>query len=226
MSIEGPILIFLASGVQGGAVVQAAHRRGYPVGRLVRTLDVRDYPGIETRKGDLDDPESLARACAGAAHLVLQVPTGPAAEMVARAQAAVGAAKRAGVRSLVLKLASASRPAPCAEPSFVANAAVEAVVRAAGLPFAVVRPTLYLDNLLKPSARADIVEQSVFAPPIAAEQRIAWTSAEDCAEASILLLERGPDGGDHRIAGAVGVTGPALAGRLSNGVGRAIAYHA
>ncbi|WP_018389891.1 SDR family oxidoreductase [Ancylobacter sp. FA202] len=226
MAISGPILVFLAGGVQGGAVVHAAYRRGYPVRRLVRTPHSPEHPGIETLQGDLDDPESLALACAGVAHLVLQVPTGAPADMVARARAAVDAARRAGVRSLVLKLASASRPSPCAEPSFVANAAVEAVVRAAGIPAAIVRPTLYLDNLLKPSARADIVNYGIFAPPIAAEQRIAWTSAEDCAEAAVLLLERDAYGGDHRIAGTASVTGHELVGLLSRGVGKPIDYRA
>jgi uncharacterized protein YbjT (DUF2867 family) len=226
MSIAGPILVFLANGVQGGAVVRAAYRRGHPVRRLVRAPQGPEPLGIETLRGDLDDPESLALACVGAAHVVLQVPTGPIADMIRRTQGAIDAAKQAGVRSLVLKLASASRPSPCSEPSFVANAAVEAVVCAAGIPCAILRPTMYLDNLLKPSVLADIVKYSVFAPPIAAEQPIAWTSVEDCAEAAIILLERGAYGGDHRIAGPASVTGRELADLLSKGVGKPIAYHA
>ncbi|MDQ1155202.1 uncharacterized protein YbjT (DUF2867 family) [Brevundimonas sp. SORGH_AS 993] len=226
MSITGPILVFLANGVQGGAVVQAALRRGHPVRRLVRRPQGSDPVGTETVLGDLDDPRSLAVACAGVAHLVLQVPTGDAAEMARRAQSVVDAARQAGVRSLVLKLASASRPAPCAEPSFIANAAVEAVVRAAGLPCAVLRPTMYLDNLLKPSVTADIVRHGVFSPPIAAEQRIAWTCADDCAEAAIRLLERGAYGGDHCIAGPVSATGPELAATVAKAIGKPVAYHA
>jgi hypothetical protein len=84
-------------------------------------------------------------------------------------------------RSAVLKLASAGLPAPCEEPSFIANAMIEDMVRRSGLPFAIVRPTMYLDNLLKPSASRDIVEHGRFAPPIAEQQEIAWTSTDDCA---------------------------------------------
>jgi hypothetical protein len=39
---------------------------------------------------------------------------------------------------------------------------------------------MYLDNLLKPSASRDIVEHGRFAPPIAEQQEIAWTSTDDC----------------------------------------------
>ena len=120
----------------------------------------------------------------------------------------------------------ACRPAPCPEPSFVANAMVEDIVRGSGMPFAVIRPTLYLDNLLKPSARREIIGHGVFAPPIAESQRIAWTSVDDCADAALTLLERGAYGGDHRIAGFESVTGEEFAARVSAGLGRRIVYRA
>lgn len=227
MSVSGPILVFLANGVRGGAVVRAAQKRGFPVRMLVRQtgtgLDLRD---VETVRGDLNDPASLVTACAGVAHAVLQIPIDAEPVMVRQAEAAVAAARRGGVRTLILKLASASRPFPCDEPSFAANAAVERVVRASGIPSAIVRPSLYLDNLLKPSAQADLIERGVFAPPIATRQRIAWTCADDCAEAAMLLLERGAYGGDHRIAGAHSVTGDEFARHLSTAWGRSIAYQA
>lgn len=176
--------------------------------------------------GDLDDPASLSAAARGCAHAVLQVPTGEQAIMVDQVGNALDALRHAGVRSIVLKLASASRPAPCDEPSFVANAAIEGLVRSSCIPFAIVRPTMYLDNLLKPSARADIAERGVFSPPIASEQRIAWTSTDDCAQAAIMLLEQDHYGGDHLVSGPESVTGDELAARLSAGLGKPITYHA
>ena len=228
MAVTGPILVFLANGVQGGAVVRAGSRRGHGMRALLRAATIADArpPGVDISLGDLEQPESLATACAGVAHIVLQVPTSAAPTMVRQANNAVLAARQAGVSSIILKLASASRPAPCSEPSFVANSAVEEVVRQSGIPFAIVRPTMYLDNLLKPSARAEIVRDGVFAPPIAVEQSIAWTSADDCAEAAILLLERGQYGGDHRVAGADSVQGRELAERLSAGLNRRLSYRA
>jgi len=146
--------------------------------------------------------------------------------MRAHVENALSASRSCGLTSVILKLASASRRAPCEEPSFVANAMIEDRVRQSGLPFAIVRPTMYLDNLLKPSARQEIVEQGVFMPPIAASQRIAWTSAEDCAEAAVMLLERGVYGGDHRVAGPDSLTGDELANRIGAGLGRSVSYRA
>ncbi|MCX5512037.1 nucleoside-diphosphate sugar epimerase [Kaistia algarum] len=223
------VLVYLANGVQGGAVVRAALCSGFKVRALVRdrggshALAARD---VELVEGDLRDPTALLAASAGVGHAVLQVPIGPADQMLTMAANAVTASRAAGLRSIALKLASASRPAPCAEPSFIANAQIEHLVRSEGPPFAVVRPTLYLDNLLKPSARADIVGDGVFSPPIDASQRIAWTSADDCAAAAMALLDRGVDGGDHLIAGPESVTGDELAARISTGLGRPVVYRA
>jgi len=226
MPVSGPILVFLANGVQGGAVARVAALRGHSVRSLVRTPSADRPPALDFVVGDLDDEASLTTAAQGCAHAVLQVPTASEAVMVRQVGNALSALDQAGLRSIILKLASASHPAPCPEPSFVANATVEALVRDASIPSAVIRPTMYLDNLLKPSASADIAQRGMFSPPIADHQRIAWTSADDCALAAILLIEEDCYGGDHLIAGPESVTGDELAARISAGLGRTIAYHA
>jgi uncharacterized protein YbjT (DUF2867 family) len=222
-----PILVYLAAGVQGSAVVHAALRRGLKVRALVRDRERAAAllpPSVELAEGDLRDAASLRAASTGISHAVLQIPIGSQGDMRIQADNAVSASLASGMKSIVLKLASASRPAPCEEPSFVANAMIEDVVRASRLPFTIVRPTMYLDNLLKPSARKDIVEHGIFAPPIAESQRIAWTSVEDCARAAVTLLERGIVLGDHRVAGPESVDGNELVTRIGAGLGRRIAY--
>lgn len=222
------VLVYLAAGVQGSAAVRAALARGLKVRAMVR--DRARTPSfladcVEIAEGDLDDLASLEAASVGVTHAVLQVPTGPAEVMADHASNAASASIAAGLRSVVLRLASASRAAPCTEPSFVGNARVEDALRQAGLAFASVRPTMYLDNLLKPSARSEIIDSGIFAPPIAATQRIAWTCVDDCARAAIELLLQGATG-DYRIAGAHSLSGDELAARISDGLGRRIAYQA
>lgn len=226
-----PVLVYLAAGVQGSAVVRAALARGYPVRALVRDrsralrLAVSATERMEWVEADLDDIDALRAASTGVGHAVLQIPTGPADRMAGQARNAAAASVAAGLRSVVLRLASASRPPPCSESSFIGNWEVENALQQAGLSFASVRPTMYLDNLLKPSARREIVEEGIFAPPMAASQCIAWTSVDDCARAAILLMERGATG-DYRVAGARSLDGHALAGRVAAGLGRPVAYRA
>lgn len=222
------VLVFLAAGVQGSAVVRAALARGFSVRALVRDrsrIPGIPLPDVEWIEADLDNVDAMRAASAGIRHAVLQVPTGPADAMVKHARNAAVALCNAELHSMVLKLASASRPVPCTEPSFVGNSRVEGVLRDAGLAFATVRPTMYLDNLLKPSALREIIQDGVFAPPIPASQRIAWTSADDCARAAITLLERGVTG-DFRIAGMQSMDGAELAASIQAGLGLPVRYRA
>lgn len=225
--LSGPLLVSLGNGVQGAAVVRAARRRGLAVRAMVRagaaTAALRAL-GAEVVEADLDDAAAVHAASRGATHAVLQFPAGPGETTLARARLALAAARAARLQSLVLKLSSAPLPAPCPEPSLRTNAELVALARGAGLRCAIVWPTLYLDNLLKPAARTDIVAHGVFAPPIAAAQRIAWTSADACAEAALALLRHGTDGGCYRIAGVERLTGPELVQRLSAGLGRPVRY--
>lgn len=222
------VLVFLAAGVQGSAVVRAALARGFSVRALVRDrsrVPRISLPNVEWVEAGLDSVDAMRAASAGVRHAVLQVPIGPADTMVEHARNAAVALRSADVQSMVLKLGSASRPAPCAEPSFVGNARVEDVLRDAGLAFAAVRPTMYLDNLLKPSALREIVQEGIFSPPISASQRIAWTSVDDCARATITLLEGGATG-DFRIAGTQSLDGVELAASIEAGLGFPVRYRA
>lgn len=225
MSTSERILVYLANGVQGGAVAREAARRGFAVTALVRDPAKSaglTRLGIDLAHGDLADAASLRAAHAGVSAVVLQVPIGPPDMVRGLAENALAAAKDVRTR-VILKLASASRAAPCDEPSFVANAAIEAMVKSSGLPCAIIRPTMYLDNVLKPGVRQEVAG-GVFQVPIDAAQRIAWTSADDCAAAALTLIENGAYGGNHLISGPDSVTGAELVAALSRGLGRGIIY--
>jgi len=222
-----PILVYLANGVQGAAVVHAVLRRGLKVRALVRNAarcPALNLRGVDLVEGDLLDVDSLRAASTGVAHAVLQIPIGSEDVMRAQAENALSATAAAGLTSIILKLSSASRPPPCEEVSFISNAMIEAMLCRSAVPCAIVRPTMYLDNLLKPAVRMQIANDGVFAPPIRESQRIAWTCADDCAEAAVALLVTGRYGGDHRIAGAESVMGNELTARISRGLGRSVRY--
>ncbi|WP_245432737.1 NmrA family NAD(P)-binding protein [Rhizobium sp. WW_1] len=230
VDLSKPVLVYLANGVQGGAVARAASRHGLKVRALVRNpvhSSSLEEAGVELAQADLFDLGSLVAASQGASGAVIQIPMGAQSDMAAQATHAFNAAKIAGLSSIILKLGSASRPEPCEEPSLVANAMVEDIARQSGMLSAIVRPTMYLDNLLRPHTRADLVENGLFAAPISESQQIAWTSADDCAEATVRLLMAGPAGvGDYRISGPESLSGDALAERIMVGLGRPIVYRA
>lgn len=223
------VLVYLVNGVQGRAAVRAALARGFSVRALARDrakAACLAAEGAELALGDLDDAASLRDASTDVDHAIVQIPIGPMQRMRIQAGNALLAARAGGLRSVILRLPSVSRPAPCDEPSFVANAMLKEMVAGSGLRWAVVHPTMYLENLLKRAALADLAECGAFRPPIAASQPIAWTCVDDCARAAVMLLEKGAYGSDCRVAGPESVTGDELMARISAALGRPLRYEA
>lgn len=77
MDKEKPILIYSANGVQGGAVVRQAIKRGYRVRALVRNAEkstrLKEL-GVEIVEADLQHAEKLRDAYHGSDYVVLQIP--------------------------------------------------------------------------------------------------------------------------------------------------------
>ncbi|MFZ5650512.1 MAG: SDR family oxidoreductase [Bacillota bacterium] len=70
---EGPVLVTGATGLVGSDLAARLLGRGYRVRVLARKAEEVNLPGAEIAEGDITDPDSLEKACAGveaAVHLV------------------------------------------------------------------------------------------------------------------------------------------------------------
>ncbi len=153
------ILVYLANGAQGGAVARQAIARGHIVRALVRDPAKSDQLaslGIEVFQGDLQSSENLIDAHRQIDFVVLQMPLGPPAKVASLMENALAAIKANHIEGVVTKMASAHPSIPTDEPSFVANQLIFDSMRDSGLRFSVIRPTMYLDNLMKPGTRTGI----------------------------------------------------------------------
>ena len=94
------ILVVGGTGTVGSALVRELAARDAPLRVLVRSLGRRPFPPkTQIVTGDLADPASLSAAFHGIERLFLLTP--PVDTMVALQQAALDAARRAGVRQVV-----------------------------------------------------------------------------------------------------------------------------
>ncbi len=155
---RGPVLVIGATGQQGGATARALLRRGRIVHALVRDADApaavalqRD--GARLVVGDLDAAESLRTALGSveAVFLVLTMMTGHRITpegVQAEQQRGTRVAELAydvGVEQLVYSsLQSADTHSGI--PHYESKAAIEARIRALGLPATVLRPGSFMDN--------------------------------------------------------------------------------
>jgi len=156
MSNEKIIAVIGATGMQGGGVVRALKEQGkFRVRALTRSPEKYQGPADEAVLADLERPETLAAAFAGA-HGVFVVTNfweggGGKVDEVAQATAAVQAAKAAGVRHFVwssLPDVEAIGGGKYHVPHFTAKARANAVVRDAGFAaYTFVEAPFYFQNL-------------------------------------------------------------------------------
>lgn len=170
MANERTILVTGATGMQGGATVDALLESGFSVRALARdprsgAAQALAERGVAVHQGSFDDPASLRSAMAGAwgAFSMQNVspPNDPEAE-IRHGRALVEAALAAGIKMFVhTSVARAGRQAEFAGWAegrwplgyWNGKSGVNDVVRASGLPhWAIIKPAYMLENFLPPKA--------------------------------------------------------------------------
>ena len=154
---KGVILVTGATGQQGGAVARELLARKFVVRAMTRKPESDAAKtlaklGAEVVKGDLDDPESLARAIRGAWGVFAVQNTWEAGVEKEEDQGKRTAelAKRGGVQHFVYtSVGSAHRKTGI--PHFDNKWRIEETVRALAFPsHVIIRPVFFMDNFLSP----------------------------------------------------------------------------
>lgn len=156
MSTSKLVLVTGATGSQGGSVVQALLKQGHQVRGMTRNAaspaaEQLRKQGVEMVSGDFTDQESLARAASGVDTIFAM--TTPFEEGVERETAQgiaiTEAARAAGVGHLVYSsVASADRATGI--PHFDSKYEVEKHIVSSGVPYTIIAPVYFMDNLLQP----------------------------------------------------------------------------
>ena len=214
----GPVLVLGASGKTGRAVTRALAARGVRVRAAVRpgrpTAAVLAAGAHEAVPVDLETGQGLAEASRGAAAVYHLAPNVHPDE-VGMAERVCAAAERAAVGRLVFH--SVLHPDDVSMPHHARKARAEDVVRASPLPWTVLRPAAYHQNLLGAALRGRIaVPHDLDAP---------FTNVDlgDVAEvAAQALTGAAPAGGTHELAGPETLSVRALAAVATDVLGRPV----
>jgi uncharacterized protein YbjT (DUF2867 family) len=215
------IVVTAAGGQTGAAVVRALWSRGERVRALVGGSQPR--PELTALSADmvatdLTDPVAVEPALAGADALYLIWPNFDPGE-TAGAVALLAAARRAGVGRVVYH--SVLRPQARSMPHHAAKDRVEEALDAGGLPWRVLQPCAYADNL--DGQLTDVAATGTFRSPWGLEQGQSLVDLRDVAEAAaILLTEDGLDGGTFEAVGPEPLTAPRIAELLGEWLGREV----
>lgn len=176
--------------------------------------------GVSVRRGDFDDPASLGPAFAGVDRLLL-ISTNtlePPGVRLAQHQAAVAAAKAAGIKHVVYT--SMPNPDSSVIPFAPDHLGTERALAQSGMGWTVLRNAWYFDNLFftLPAVLASGTWYTA-----AGEGRAGNVSREDCARVAARLLASGPAANAiHDVTGPAALTTAEIAAAISNALGRPI----
>jgi uncharacterized protein YbjT (DUF2867 family) len=151
--MSGRVLVLGATGTHGGAVAHALLASQVPVSALVRDPNTARAQalaeaGAKLVAGDLLDEDSLARAFGevGAVYAVTTPFEHGAEDEQRQGESIINAADRAGLEWLILASVAASERAPV--PHFQSKARVEKQLRETAIPWTVIAPSYFYENVL------------------------------------------------------------------------------
>lgn len=161
--IEQPILVFGATGQQGGSVTKALRNSGWRVRALVRNLHsdkalALQSAGVELVKGDLNDPLTIREAMDGAYGVFSVQPSSGQGAMygvsdedeVRYGIQIADIAVESGVHHLVYSSTDAIGDTPTGMGHFDSKARIEKHIRTLPVSSTIIRPAAFMEMLLMP----------------------------------------------------------------------------
>jgi uncharacterized protein YbjT (DUF2867 family) len=218
------IFVIGGTGTIGRGLLGELAAAGAPARVLVRTDEKAasvEELGFEAVPGDLERQEPLAASMEGATSLFLLSSQHP--RQAELQNNAVAAAEQAGVERIV----KVSSSAPVTGPDSLswagrAHAETEQRIMASGIPYALLRPSYFMQNML---ALAEPIRNGAL-PVSFADARVALIDTEDVAAvaARILLSDGRYDNQVYALTGPEAIPFAEVAARLSRVLGHEIAY--
>lgn len=226
MSSPARIVVTGATGQLGRLVIESLLRRGVPAasivaaGRNTAALDDLAEQGVDVRRIDFEDPETLEAAFAGADKLLL-ISGSEVGQRVPQHRNAIQAAVEAKVGLLVYtSIANADSTSLRLADE---HQATENLIRASGLPYTLLRNGWYIENYT-PQVPTYLEHSAVLGS--AGNGRISAATRADYAEAAAaVLVGDGHEGAVYELGGDDAFTLSDLAAAVSSAAGHQVGYH-
>jgi uncharacterized protein YbjT (DUF2867 family) len=216
------ILVIGGRSKVGAALIGELLGRGEQVRALVRAGEPGGHraTAAEVVTGDLADEGSLVTAMAGVEKVFLL--SSPHPDAVGWHRNAIDAARRTQVQLLVRSsILGADRESPA---EFIsAHTTCDRYLEDSGLPYAIVRPNLFLQNI--PESTIPAIDASGTFYADAGEARISMADTRDVAAvAALALTEPGYAGAHFDVTGPEALSYTDVAAKLTSVLGRRISY--
>ena len=189
------VLVTGATGRQGGAVIRHMLPKGWKLRALTRNPDGHEAQalasqGIEVMRGDLEDPDSIARAAIGAygIYSVQDFWAVGAKREVQQGKNVANAAKKAEIKHFVYSsVGGAERKTQI--PHWESKWEVENYIRQLGLPATVIRPVSFMETYYIDQVEIGILKGKL-ADPIRGNKPYQTIATDDIGAFVALAFER------------------------------------
>lgn len=229
---RGKILIFGATGQQGGSVAVALRAAAWSVRALVRDpsserAQALHARGVEIVPGNFADPASMRRAMAGVYGVFSVQPSSPGGTVSDEDEERFGVAVadlavESGVEHLVYSSGSAVGDEPTGMGHFDSKARVEAHIRTLPITATIVRPVTFMEMLVMPGFGLDEGRFTFFAKP---EQLMQLLAVEDIGKfVAAIFADPTRFGGETFELASDTVTGHDLETIFTEAAGRPVPY--
>jgi NAD(P)H dehydrogenase (quinone) len=224
---HGMILVTGAAGKTGRSVISALAQRGAAVRAYVRRagqIAMVQAAGADTVViGDLQDAHTLQQAVQGVRALYHICPNMHPDE-VAIGRRVIDAALAAGVEHFVYH--SVLHPQTATMPHHWNKLQVEEALFESRLPFTILQPTAYMQNLL--ASWEKIRTEGRYVVPYPAETRIALVDLADVADVAAMVLTQPAQhlGAIYELVGTAPLTQREVAATLAAGLGQPVTVDA
>lgn len=221
------INIIGATGRLGSKVIEALLERGVGPSDLIASVRTPEKAaghaerGLEVRRADYDDYDSLEEAFQGTDVLLLIPSTAAVEPRIQQHANAVRAAKAAGVGRIVFAGVATASPESLFEVApFILYA--ESKIRLSGIPWTLLRNNMYMESMLGWLKR--FKEEGKLPYPLK-EGRIAFVAYQDLAHATAAAcMSKGAEGKIYELTGPDAPSMPELAALLSEETGADIRF--
>ncbi|WP_116996925.1 SDR family oxidoreductase [Desertimonas flava] len=221
------VTVLCASGRPGLAQVRRLVADGHRVRAVTRQTTLHEtLRDVDVVAADLNDPGSLVAACRGADVVFYTAPA--FAERSRRVEHITNVGRAvvdAGVGRLVYNTTSWFPDRPIGVPSMDQGYEMSQAVKSTGAPITIIRPSLFMDNLLTKWVKPYLLEHGEFSYPHAETLDVSWICLDDVAAWMIETMSRNDcEGVTLDVGGPETLRPTDVAELLSERLGRPIVY--
>jgi uncharacterized protein YbjT (DUF2867 family) len=224
------VLVLGASADQGIPLVGALQARGVTPIAGARRLDAMQgtaYPNLQTIEADITDQASMQAAFSQVDAVAMHLPFAFDPEVAASyGRNIANAAAATGLKKIVFNTSCVVADRDNGVTAHDGRRSIEQSIRDSGVDYVILRPAVFMDNIIRVWCKPTIVNKNMFVYPAKEDLKVSWICLEDVAALSAYSIVTDSLRNESiTVGGPQALTGFEVAAELSKASGREIVFN-